>query len=60
MSHFRHDLHAEFPNDIDTLHGLKLADLHYAQLADDYHILNKDIQRIEGGIEASSDDRLGG
>jgi uncharacterized protein len=60
MSHFRHDLNAEFPAAAQILHDLKLADPHYAKLADDYHALNKAIQRIEGGIEASSDDRLEG
>lgn len=58
MSHFLHDLHAEFPADIEILHNLKLKDPRFSQLADDYHALNKDIQRIESGIEASSDERL--
>ncbi len=58
MSHFLHDLHAEFPADIEILHNLKLEDPRFPQLADDYHALNKDIQRIESGIEASSDERL--
>ncbi len=58
MSHFLHDLHAEFPADNEILHGLKLTDKRFPKLADDYHALNKDIQRIESGIEASSDDRL--
>lgn len=58
MSHFLHDLHAEFPANSEILHSLKLTDPHYAKVADDYHTLNKDIQRIESGIEASSDDRI--
>ena len=58
MSHFLHALHAEFPADNEILHSLKLTDPHYAKVADDYHTLNKDIQRIESGIEASSDDRI--
>ena len=58
MSHFLHDLHAEFPTDTEILHGLKLSDKRFPKLADDYHALNKDIQRIESGIEASSDERL--
>jgi uncharacterized protein len=60
MSHFLHDLHAEFPADTEILHRLKLNDAHFPKLADDYHTLNKDIQRIESGIDASSDDRLEG
>ncbi len=58
MSHFLHDLHAEFPANSEILHSLKLTDPHYAKVADDYHTLNKNIQRIESGIEASSDDRI--
>lgn len=58
MSHFLHDLHAEFPADTETLRRLKLSDSRFLALADEYHSLNKDIQRIENGIEASSDDRL--
>ncbi len=58
MSHFLHDLHSEFPDDGDVLHQLKLSDGRFPALADEYHAHNKEIQRIENGIEASSDDRL--
>lgn len=58
MSHFLHDLHAEFPADTEILHNLKLNDPHFPKLADEYQALNKNIQRIESGIDASSDDRL--
>lgn len=58
MSHFLHDLHSEFPDDGEILHKLKFDDPRFPKLADDYHVQNKEIQRIESGIEASSDDRL--
>lgn len=58
MSHFLHDLHSEFPDDGDILHHLKLSNGRLPTLADEYHRCNKEIQRIESGIEASSDDRL--
>lgn len=58
MSHFLHDLHSEFPDDGDILHQLKLSDGRFPTLADEYHANNKEIQRIENGIETSSDDRL--
>ena len=58
MSHFLHDLHAEFPADIEILHNLKLKDPRFPPLADDYHAVNKEIQKIESKIEASSDERL--
>lgn len=58
MSHFLHDLHSEFPDDAEILHQLKLGNPRFPVLADDYHVHNKEIQRIESGVEASSDDRL--
>lgn len=58
MSHFLHDLHSEFPDDGDILHQLKLSDGRFPTLADEYHAHNKEIQRIENGIDASSDERL--
>jgi uncharacterized protein YdcH (DUF465 family) len=58
MSETGHDLHSEFPNDGAILHELKVNNRHYQTLADRYHVLNKDIARIETGIEAASDPRL--
>lgn len=57
MSHVSHDLHAEFPNDVDTLHQLKISDRHYRTISDRYHDINKEIHRIESEIEAASDER---
>ena len=58
MSHFLHDLHSEFPGDGDILRQLKLGDERFLTLADEYHAHNKEIQRVENGIDASSDNRL--
>ena len=58
MSNFLHDLHSEFPDDGEILHQLKVSDPRFAGLAEEYHTENKEIQRIESGIEASSDSRL--
>lgn len=57
MSHTPHELHDEFPNDAETLHKLKLDNSHFAKLADKYHELNREIHRIEAGIEPASDAR---
>ncbi len=57
MSQESHDLHAEFPNDGETLHDLKLSDRHFRTIADRYHDLNKEIHRIEAEVEAASDER---
>ena len=57
MSHTPHELHDEFPEAAQQIHDLKLTDTHFATLADRYHILNREIHRIDTGIEAASDDR---
>lgn len=57
MTHVSHELHDEFPADAEILHKLKVSDAHFAKLADHYHDLNREIHRIEAGIEAASDER---
>lgn len=57
MSHVAHDLHAEFPNDVDILHELKVSDRHFRTVSDRYHDVNKEIHRIESEVEAASDER---
>ena len=57
MTHVSHELHAEFPEDAEILHGLKVSDPHFAKLADHYHDLNREIHRIEAGVEPASDAR---
>ena len=58
MSELGHDLQAEFPADRAILHDLKLESEHFRVLADQHHGLTQQIYRIEGGLEAASDDRL--
>ena len=57
MSHTPHELADEFPEDHATLHRLKMEDHHYANLADRYHEVNREIHRIESEVEAASDER---
>ena len=57
MSHVLHDLQAEFPEDCDTLHRLKMTDQHFQAVSDRYHGINKEIHRIEAEVEAASDQR---
>ncbi len=57
MSHVSHDLHAEFPDDGDILHDLKISDGHFRTLSDRYHEINKELHRIESEVEAASDER---
>jgi uncharacterized protein YdcH (DUF465 family) len=58
MSHVPHELHEEFPNHAETLHKLKTTDAHFARLSDEYHVVNREIHRIEAEIEPTSDEVL--
>lgn len=58
MSHIPHDLQNQFPDDAEALHRLKLGDAHFKRRADAYHDLNREIHRIDSGVEAASDDRM--
>lgn len=57
MSHTPHELVDAFPLAAQKIHDLKQSDAHFATLADRYHTLNRQIHRIDTGIEAASDDR---
>ncbi len=58
MSELGHDLHSLFPAQREILHTLKTESAHFRQLADRHHDLVQEIYRIEGGLEAASDERL--
>lgn len=58
MSHVPHSLHDEFPQHAELLHRLKVSDTHFQTLADNHHDVNREIHRIESGVEAASDERL--
>lgn len=55
MSHTPHELAEEFPNHIEQLHDLKMNNAHFVKLAELYHDVNREIHRIETGIEAASE-----
>lgn len=57
MSHTPHELHDEFPDAAAQIHALKTKDKRFAALADRYHVLNREIHRIDSGIEPASEDR---
>lgn len=54
----KHDLRHEFPEYVDKIHDLKISDNHFRRLFDEYDEINKEIQRIETGIEPTSDQIL--
>jgi uncharacterized protein YdcH (DUF465 family) len=55
MSHTPHELSEAFPDDAETIHRLKTTDAHFARLADEYHVLNREIHRAESDVEPVSD-----
>ena len=58
MSHTPHEIGAEFPDDLETIHELKLTSPHFLALAETYHDVNRRIHRVEAQIEPASDDML--
>lgn len=58
MTHVVHELAQEFPANAETIHALRRSDRHFSALCDRYHAINRDIHRIETGVEAAADDRL--
>lgn len=42
-----HDLHHEFPEFSQAIHGLKLNSKHFARLFDEYHELTSQVEALE-------------
>lgn len=55
MSHVPHELPEEFPDKVELMHDLKMNNAHFARLSDEYHELNRQIHRVETGIEPTSE-----
>jgi uncharacterized protein YdcH (DUF465 family) len=58
MSHTPHELAEEFPELAEQMTRLRQNDRHFANLADRYHTLNRDVHRAETDIEPTSDDHM--
>lgn len=54
----KHDLHHEFPEYYDRIHELKTNNTHFARLFEEFHDLNREILRIEEGVENTTDEYL--
>jgi len=54
----KHDLHHEFPEFNDEIHHLKMNDNHFARLFAEYHETDKEVHRIEEGVENTSDEYI--
>ena len=55
-----HSLVNELPEYKEQIHDLKMTDRHFQTLFDDYHKVDKEIHRIEEGVENTSDTYLDG
>ncbi|MAU41454.1 MAG: hypothetical protein CMF31_07515 [Kordiimonas sp.] len=56
MTHIHHTLIEEFPEAVDKLHELKVSNNHFIKLSNDYNAVNEEINKLEAGLEASSDE----
>jgi len=54
----KHDLHREFPEFSNEIHKLKISDNYFARLFKEYHEADHEVNRIEQGIENTSDTYL--
>lgn len=54
----KHDLHHEFPEYYDRIHELKINNSHFARLFEEYHTINREILRIEEGVDNTTDEYL--
>lgn len=50
-----HPLITEFPEHREAIHDLKTANAHFRRLFDEYHRVDREVVRIEGEIEPTSD-----
>ena len=55
MFNEKHELAQEFPEHKDLIHTLKSSNAHFAKLQDEYHVVTRQIARIEQEIETVSD-----
>jgi len=56
----KHDLHHEFPEFTNEIHDLKMNNAHFSKLFKSYHELDHEVNRIEQGVENTSDEYLDG
>lgn len=55
MSHTPHELAEEFPDDVEKMLALKASDTHFANIFEQYHIVNRAIHRAETNVEPTDD-----
>ena len=55
MYNEHHDLIHEFPEYREQIHQLKMSNNHFARLFEEYHDVDREVRRIEQGVETPSD-----
>jgi uncharacterized protein YdcH (DUF465 family) len=58
MSLEKHSLVKEFPEHQHTIRHLKMNDMHFAKMFDEYHDIDHEVFSLESGKGASSDEYL--
>lgn len=53
-----HDLRHDFPEHAERIHVLKTSDETFRKLFDEYHDVDKEVRRMETGVETVTDDVL--
>lgn len=53
-----HSLANEFPEHKERIHELKISDMHFLRLFNEYHDVDKEVHHFESGAEATSDEHL--
>lgn len=56
----QHDFVSEFPQHKQAIHDLKTSNAHFAKLFEEYNKINREILRIETGVENTSDEYVEG
>ncbi|HQN65996.1 MAG TPA: DUF465 domain-containing protein [Methylophilus sp.] len=59
MSLEHHDLVHEFPELREKIHALKMGNAHFAKLFDEYHVVTKEVENMEGNNVPVSDESFG-
>ncbi len=54
----KHDFHHEFTEYYDRTYELKASNSHFVRLFNEYHDINREIRRIEEGVENSSNEYI--
>ena len=58
MTHMLHELSEDFPQYIERMQLLRVADPHFAELYNEYHEVNQSVLKAEADEEPTSDDHL--